>query len=342
MDDFENMEWEAPAFDYSAEMKKIRKQLRKRNALIVLTSLVLVAALAFGIVQYGIPALEKQYWDPTTSTYIEGTTDLELTMRAFTELFCPGYEATTIESTKTGFASYSLTTTFISWDDSYSKLACEDKNANLVKGELTFPAGFWDACTNCDVNELGEEGIIYFTKYALPVLKSYPDYVHVSAVVHFPTDLTTEEAMDFCRTVSTAIRNVRSQCRVVWVGIRSHASDDRLYPDCGFDPNLYGRSEWHFGSEYPYLDKYGGYTDTIEIHFTSMLRFLQDQLESGTGFLPPDCQNENYYTDVLNYVEENGVMANTAYIVGAPEVLLDLYESGMIDGIVLSDAWIKH
>lgn len=342
MDNFENMDWEAPAFDYSAEMKKIRKSLRKRNCLIVLTSLILVAALAFGIIQYGIPALEKQYWDPNTSTYAEGTSDLELTMKAYTELFCPGYESHQVESVKTGFATYSLTTTFTNWTDSFSKTGSADKGAVLCKGELTFPAGFWESCTNNEINQMNEDGIVYYTQYTLPVLKQYPDYIHVSAVVHFPEDLNLEQVMEFCATANSASKNQHSQGKVIWVSIRNGAGDENLYPNCGFDPNHFDRPEWDINSEYPYLDKYATHADSIALHFKSMLQFLQNQLDKGTGFLPPNCKNESYYTDVLNYVEENGVMSNSACIIAAPDVLLNLYESGQIDGIVLSDAWISH
>ena len=73
-----------------------------------------------------------------------------------------------------------------------------------------------------------------------------------------------------------------------------------------------------------------------------MLRFLQDQLDQGTGFQPPDSGSTNCYADILNYVEENGVMANGAYIIAPPEILLELYNSGQIDGITLCDAWLIY
>ena len=44
------------------EMKQVRKSLRRRNALTVLTSLLLAAALLLGTVYIGIPAAESFYW----------------------------------------------------------------------------------------------------------------------------------------------------------------------------------------------------------------------------------------------------------------------------------------
>lgn len=71
MENFENISWENPPSpaECKKELKKIRGSLRKRNSLIVLTSLVLAAALLFGTVQYGIPALESRYWDPRTVSF---------------------------------------------------------------------------------------------------------------------------------------------------------------------------------------------------------------------------------------------------------------------------------
>ena len=92
MENIEKNPWEnlpSPA-DYQKELKKIRKSLRKRNTLIVLTRLVLAAARLFGTVQYGIPALESRYWDPRTVSFgTEKGTDLDMVLAAYTDLFSP-------------------------------------------------------------------------------------------------------------------------------------------------------------------------------------------------------------------------------------------------------------
>ena len=343
MEDLENMDWEElpPLPDVAAEMKKIRRSLRKRNFLIVCTCLILVAALAFGIIQYGIPALEQRYWDPNTSTYLEDTTDLELTLAAYTELFCPGYSIFSVESIKSGFATHSITVTFNYWNDYDKRLGITQQAAVLSKNELTFPVGFWDACTDDYLNTVGEGGLDYMASRTLSALREYPDYVHVLARVHFPEDLDTEEAISFCYTTDYRGSGRPIKYNVIWFNIRNSEKGEHLFPKCGFDPNFYGPSDWRLDSEYPYLDGYSG-TASIDDHFMSMLRFLQDQLDKGTGFLPPDCSSESYYTDSLNYVEENGVMSYEAYVMGTPDALSQRYEKGAIDGILLCDAWISY
>ena len=343
MDNFENLEWETlpPPPDIAGEMKLIRKSLRRRNALIVCTSLILAAALAFGILQYGIPALEKRYWDPNTSTCREDTSDLELTIKAYTELFCFGTEALTVESVKTGFASYSITTNFSSWKDSFSKTDCVDKTATLIRGELTFPAGFWDMGEYSSMLGYDEDYVNDLTDFALKTLRDYPDYIHVRALVYFPKDLTPVGVRDFSHN-ARFIRNRLSQFTVTWVNVRNGPEGETLKPACGYDPNLFGIVEWQINSDYPYLDKYSSHENTVSLHFKSMLQFLQDQLDKGTGFLPPECETETYYTDVLNYVEENGIWCDSAFVIASPDALLTLYEEGKIDAIVIGDAWISY
>lgn len=337
MDNFENLEWEAspPAFDYSAEMKKIRKSLRKRNFLIVCTCLVLVAALAFGFIQYGIPALEAQYWDPNTSTYVEGIPDLQLAIDVYTELFCPRYCSFPIKTVKTGFATYEISTYFSKWthNDTVTNSIGPSKSAVISKGELTFSAGFWDYGIDLPFNT--NAPVTFGVASAKNNLQKYPSYINVFAAITFPEDLSVYEAYDFYVENDGAI----------WFGVRTGDRYADPYPACGFAPHglFYDDYDDSFGrdSSYPFLLQ-GLSAQSTDVHFLSMLQFLQDQLDQGIGFLPPNCKNENYYNDVLHYVEENGVQVYGAYIICTPQELLDLYDSGSINGMALCDAWINY
>lgn len=102
MENKEELNWEdfSPAPDDPGELKKIKKSIRKRHWLTVLTSVVLVAVLIFGAIQYGIPALESRYWNPTESTYLEGIPDIELTMVTYNELFGMGQNILSIDVKK--------------------------------------------------------------------------------------------------------------------------------------------------------------------------------------------------------------------------------------------------
>ena len=71
MEKMDDQNWEnTPSLaENEKELRKIRRNLRKRNALLVLTSLILAAVLLFAAVRYAVPALESLYWDPRTVSY---------------------------------------------------------------------------------------------------------------------------------------------------------------------------------------------------------------------------------------------------------------------------------
>ena len=275
--DMNSEKWEQlpPMPDMEAELKRIRKKLRKRSFAIVLTSLVLVMVMLFGAVQYGIPALEKQYWDPNTSTYANDATDLELAIGAYTELFCPGYRSFIVDSVKTGFATYTIQTYFSNWTNVNNAASVIQKSAILSKNELTFSAGFWENYHTNVFNMIAEKHLKTVYRDTVSLLKKYPDYVRVLAAVHFPEDLKVSEVMDL---QSGTFFNSDKQAYdgyMVWVSIRNREAGDDWLPACGFNPIFYGYgTDWIDDTQYPDLN----YPTNFESHFKSSLRYLNDRM----------------------------------------------------------------
>ena len=199
MENFESMNWEnlpTPA-EYEKELKKIRRSLRKRNSLIVLTSLVLAAALLFGTVQYGIPFLESFYWDPRTVSFgTEKGTDLDMLLTAYSNLFCPTVDIRGTTVTHNGFASYSLT--LQRWDEIHGVVS--DSYGTLQKGELFLPSSIWKYAygnqvgsffmTDADSNAVNRR---FFTEK----LSQLPEYIQIGAFITFTEDRTIYKTLDF-------------------------------------------------------------------------------------------------------------------------------------------------
>ena len=122
------------------ELKRLRRNLRRRNTVLVLTSLILAAALLFGTFRCAIPYLESHlYWDPNTVSY--GTqldTDLGLTLFAYSELFCPNMCVESVTATHTGFASYSILAESFSFPRGERRYGY----ASLEKGKLSIQQNF--------------------------------------------------------------------------------------------------------------------------------------------------------------------------------------------------------
>ena len=58
-------EQEPPASrEIDIQLQRMRKNIRKRNWALVITSLILAAAVLLGAVRFAVPALESMYWAP--------------------------------------------------------------------------------------------------------------------------------------------------------------------------------------------------------------------------------------------------------------------------------------
>lgn len=317
------------------EMKQVRKTLRRRNILIVLTSLVLAAALLLAAVYIGIPAAERLYWDPEMNSYgVPYSTDLELMLAAYTELFCPDINISSVTAANNGFASYNITVQY--WDNHRGG---ENRYAygTVEKGELEFPLGFLDMCA---VNEFDRATYPFFPareghlEEIRNQLEELPDYVRIVASVSFPEDKSMAEILAFQDSLIDGL--------VGWTAIRTGPLDEQILPLCGMNIFQWGIVREQVNSYYPCFDtksveKTPG---NLETHFKSLLQFSADQAANGTGIPEEYGMGRCFYTDVLEYVEENGIYSYGCYISGSPETFLALIESGAVSMVHIEDIWI--
>lgn len=337
MDQLENMDWEGLPLlpDSSEELKLIRRNMRRRNARIVLLSLTLAAGLLLGIIFIAIPAVEKLFWNPEANTHsIDYTNDLGLTMIAYSELFTPSQTVSSVSSERTGVASYSLS---VQMYDNYGLHDINYRTAALKRGLLEFAPGFWDYQSvntferaSYPEYDMGAE----FEQRTRESLTKLPDYVSIRALVSFPEDLSMEELIAFRDTLDDGY--------IEWVGVRNSPEDTQCYPLCGMKPFMGGIVWNQVNDIYPCFDIKGVdiKAENLETHFKSLLKLSLDQYNAGTGIEVGYNHYDNYYQGVLEYVEENGVYTYGCYVVGAPQLLLDLLNSGAASQIWLQDAWI--
>ena len=335
---FDNWDTPVPLPDMEKELKVIRKNLRRRNWKIVLTSVVLVIAILFVSVRYGIPALEKQYWDPKICTYLEDVTDLELTMATYTELFGYGRHFGTVDIQKQGFAKYSLDAVFLEWENMHSLTELFFRSGTLDQSNANLPKNFWlDAAPGFMIRSLSEyeDFIQGHNAYARAQLTALPEYIHVLASVTFSEDKTMEQIRDLKYT------NVGS-ARYLWAVLRNDPDLD-YYSRCGihltdYQYERYAPSSWNT-TDYPSLFLDPNWTGSdMEQHVISMLRFSADQFQNRTGFSPSN--DESYYQKTLDYMEENGIYAYGAYVFATPSALLEMLKDGTAAHIYLIDAQI--
>ena len=192
-----------------------------------------------------------------------------------------------------------------------------------------------------------------FSRFRLPVypaspsyveaqrekLRMLPEYIRVEAAITFTEDLSMGELVTFWRDMVFESDTQDPYANISWVAVRSMEPSTEWTPFCGM-------SFW--GSSRPYhlvdLD-YRCFSrpanmdqESLEHHFKSLLRYSADQVEKGRGIVPYD--DEELYTEILDYVEENGVKAYGVVVTGTPQMLLELMDHEQVYGINLLDCWL--
>lgn len=337
--------WEqgTPLPDPEAELKKMRRALRRRNRKVILTSVVLVIAILFSAVKIGIPALEKQYWDPRQCTYLEEVTDLTLTMNIYNELFGHGKHFMDVEIQKQGFASYSLEAAFVEYQTMRRLADISFRTASITKGVLNTATNFWlDIIPGVFPKQSTRANKTYMQqseKTVRATLQSLPEYVQLCAAVSFPEDLTMEQLQQL------QYRHA-NRARFLWAILRCcDPASTEYITKCGVHLTEYMSERYDpaYWSDTPYpnlfVERYNWSYQDMEEHITSMLRFCDDQLQQGTGILP-EGEDSHYYQQVLDYFEENGIKTYGCYLIASPQVFLELLDTETVCYISLTDAWI--
>jgi len=332
MDNLDNLDWEdlSPLPDNTDELKTIRKSLRKRSIFTILTCFLLAAALILGV--FGA---ERLFLHPESNTLgIEYSNDLAMAMIAYSELFTPSQTVTGLTYEKTGFASYSLS---VQMYENYALMDIVYPTATLKCNKLEFPMGFWD-WESSNVFARASYPAYHLSKVhqqeTRETLGKLPDYILVRGRVSFPEDLNMAQLLEF--------RDSLKDGYIGWVGIRNAPEDQQCYPLCGMKPFMGGIVWDQMNELYPCFDIYTEETtaENLETHFKSLLKLSNDQYLAGMGIETGWNLYGNYYEGVLDYVEENGVMTYGCYVVGPPELFLELLDNGTASQVWLQDAWI--
>ena len=319
------------------EMQQVRKSLRKRNAWLVLTSLVLVAALTLATVFIGIPAAESMYWDPTLANYDPNATDLELMLAAYTELFCPDINLSHVTAEKIGFAKYAL---YIRYWNTYRGGDTYLTTGAIVKDDMSLLTGFLEYCP---VNIFERATYPFYPaqenhlETVYEKLSQLPEYVTVVAAVSFPEDKNMAEVLTFSEGLIDG--------QVNWAAIRTAPLDEQVFPLFGMNIYSWGSVRDSLNDAYPCFDLKGveKTSENLQTHFKSLLQFSADQTESGTG-IPAGraLDKSDYYTAALDYVEANGIYSYGCFVTGTPETFLELIESGAVTQVWITDIFFRY
>lgn len=313
---------ELPGLDNEEVLTKVNKSMRRRTVKIIIAAvcIVLVGSILVGF--FVTPAVEDmrnaKYLDPNVCTYDQLTTDFTLVMTAFTELHHPGYIMANAYAENIGIGKYNIT---LSRYDMNDHMELKYLTAQLDKGELTLPQEFHSSTMPVNIFVKGTYPFFdlitdEYMEEMKASLAELPDYIRVTAAVSFDEDITMEELVELMESESA---------QFIWAGIRNAPVDVQRLPLCGMELTGSGIIYDVVNEDYPSFELSGSQRrpEDFEAHFKSQLDFLIDHIEYLESFMP---QSEGYYSDVRDYVEENGVMCYGCVVQGTGEELLALME----------------
>lgn len=329
-DMFDN-EWERDDTPWE-DIASIQKMIKAHDRKTITKALALITALVFFIALVVVPLTEKLFWNPKMCHYEENVSDLQLTLSAWTELFYPGKQVTGIQNNKTGYASYDLR---ISIQD-HGKEAWEKVDATLERNRLYLDPDFY---------EIDPRDVVPFRQlYAyeqepeLETLRKLPEYVTIRAAVVFPEDLNMAQVFDFWQKYTWS--DTPYPLYLDWVAVRTCNSEE-YHKLTGFSMAHYGpMTEPSINDHYPefFIESLNPDGEYLVQHFKSLLQYSSDQCAKGRGMnVMPGV---NYYDEVLEYVEENGVKSYGFIVSGTPQSLLHLLEEGIITQVNILDGWL--
>jgi len=339
-------DWDEPAaLDQNAadwEFLRVKQGLRKHHAVSVVISILLVFTILTATLLYVLPTMEKRYQNPEEKNYSNDFSDMEFTLRTFSELFVPNQNVCDVKSVKTGFAEYDLSVTFRQLRNRNQYIS---RDAVMERGRLSVQAGMWEFPEEQDFYlDTASEGAYYFST-AEKSLEKLPDYVKVLAYITFPEDLSVDEFMMLLRRVGSAELEIPGL--INWIGIRAQKDGQDIYPLCGMKP-FYANDGEQLGRINEYYPAYSIYgmdrpVDTasaVKEHFKSLLQYSIDQQKEGKGILPEGELAGTYYETVMEYINTNGIYVYGCSMTAAPAQLLELLRDGTVCAVSIQDVWI--
>ncbi len=312
----------------SAELKKVKKTIRRRSRNLVAISVAIVIFLAVMAHYAASPLLNKLYYNPMTNEVDEFAYDVNFPFIAYTELHQAGiyYGDTIVENT--GIGKYSMT--LVRYDLSTGE--SDYLSASMDKNKLDVPVSFKSdnlsmnifARASSPTYDLDAETKENFIKE----LEALPDYINVTAAVSFSEDLNMSQLID---TMG------KSDLGFLWAGIRNSPEDVQRYPLCGMDLTGAGYIYEGINKEYPKFELSSTSSNAdltaadYETHFKSLVKYSMDHAD----FLKSleDSDYATYYSSVLDYVESDGVKTYGVMVQGSATDILALMDNGNVSQI---------
>ena len=328
------------------EIASVRRGVNKKLSKVILLS-VSIVFLTFLTIKYLIsPIVSSCYYNPSAKTVAKYHNDLFFDLRVYTELNLPGYGIVAADSEKLGFGAYNIYFERINLFNRESKNVNVKIRRNLKVGSFQdFFArdnfGFTDI-TQPDSNK-EEINKIWNEKY-INNLRALNSVSYVSCNIVFKKDISVKEFDELKNKYNDKID-------FKWVGVRTDSKNKSVNYLSGFNPNFNDMAVTGDSADkekYPYLqlvdymadkealNKFNGsFEDAYSKHFISMLKYMKDR-KNAVMALDNNSAKVTYYSNALNYVQNNGINIYGVLVNAEAKDLLDFLKDKEINSIEIN------
>ena len=341
-------------------MKEIQRSIRK--AFIKMGTVVGAVVLLFVLCAVFIlpKAVSKLYYDPNEAAgAYEGmtTTRMSLDLSVYSELYLPGNYRDQVNAVSRGYGEYDIVIPqTYTWTGKFTSVS-----GRLVRGKLTLydnnilsrPAlmfylpgdeNAWEAWetdengkeTKVDTEARKQESI----QYSKEEISGYNDNDWYTAYVSINELMDYKDFIDWFEKLSD---KKDLEWGNLWCAVHTEEEDGYCSePNIGFCPYASGSGMSWDKDKYPYLsllDNADAYNeaevtdaDAMQIHFTSMLSYIQkhDEILSMMGQLGNHPEG---YQNMIDYVKKNGLKIHGFAISTKKKTLLELYKEDVVSYI---------
>lgn len=312
-------------------LESIQRAINKKLRRAAFFSLIVVCAF-FLILRFAVsPLMNDVYYNPNISMS-EFSDKFFVDISVFTELHFPGIITMNNTSEPLGYGSYNFrirqSDTFKGYDQIYEGKLERGKMKYMQQDFYQYPAinifrygvfPFQNATPNGDEMNVKE-------------LEYMPDSAYAKVYVSFKEDQTIAD-------ISSLIKEYKD-IYFSWVAVRNSPKDVQRFPQFGFEPTGHGivmDQGTVDDAKYPYFElQYGNRPiseEVMETHFKSRIKYAKDN----NDFLKLLNSDSEIYSNVLEYVEKNGVKSYGVLVQGRSNEILKLRKHPAVDSIIIDD-----
>ncbi len=339
-------EMEQPETAAEGELKKIRRNIKRRNTVLVC----LAAGVACGVIAAACcfePAISKQIWyDPTEvyaapeGDYASQKIDSHIAVRA--ELTMPELRVSSVHVDEKGMGEYGLS---IQQND-LSRGEYSYSYGDVTRDKMELGQDFVLQVCSANVftrsqygfrEEPSQTGIIRDVESARAVLEKLPEYIRLEAYISLRQDWDMEEFAAFREKLEQG----QGGAWVGWTAVRTAPEGTQLFPLAGFQADTGGYILNEVDALYPYyeiiLHEDEPMAKVFSEHFKSLLRYIAGNADFYDGVMGYQILDG----EMLEYVEKNGVNTYGFVCYGTPQEILRVLEEPDVEGIYVSDSSIS-